>query len=107
MTNVFKKILLTGLILLLGISQIGVADAISAQSVRIKDITHIKGVRENQVVGYGLVVGLQNTGDNSRHTQMTNQLLLQNLGTVIDSPTTSKKAPPGAGFFLAPHHNQS
>ena len=48
----FKKILLTGLILLLGISQIGVADAISAQSVRIKDITHIKGVRENQVVGY-------------------------------------------------------
>ena len=45
--------------------------AISEQTLRIKDITHVKGIRENQVVGYGLVVGLQNTGDNSRHTQMT------------------------------------
>ncbi|MBQ8475777.1 flagellar basal body P-ring protein FlgI, partial [bacterium] len=40
------------------------AFAIVEQTVRIKDITHVKGVRENQVVGYGLVVGLQNTGDN-------------------------------------------
>lgn len=101
MTNVFKKILLTGLILLLGISQIGVADAISAQSVRIKDITHIKGVRENQVVGYGLVVGLQNTGDNSRHTQMTNQLLLQNLGTVIDQSNYIQKGASAAVIVTA------
>ena len=34
--------------------------AISEQTLRIKDITHVKGIRENQVVGYGLVVGLQN-----------------------------------------------
>ena len=32
-------------------------------AVRIKDIADIKGVRQNQLVGYGLVVGLEGTGD--------------------------------------------
>jgi hypothetical protein len=31
--------------------------------VRIKDIADVEGVRENQLIGYGLVVGLNNTGD--------------------------------------------
>ena len=34
-----------------------------ANAVRIKDIADIKGVRQNQLVGYGLVVGLEGTGD--------------------------------------------
>ena len=34
-----------------------------AFGVRIKDIADIKGVRQNQLVGYGLVVGLDGTGD--------------------------------------------
>ena len=65
--------------------------AISEQTLRIKDITHVKGVRENQVVGYGLVVGLQNTGDNSRHTQMTSQQMLNQLGLVIDQSNYIQK----------------
>ncbi len=101
MTTVFKKIILTALILAICIFQTGIASAISGQSVRIKDITHIKGVRENQVVGYGLVVGLQNTGDNSRHTQMTNQLLLQNLGTVIDQSNYIQKGASAAVIVTA------
>ena len=51
--------------------------AACATAVRIKDIAHVKGVRNNQLVGYGIVVGLQGTGDNSRSTQITNQMLLQ------------------------------
>ncbi|NGZ59566.1 MAG: flagellar biosynthesis protein FlgA, partial [Nitrospira sp. LK265] len=35
----------------------------SADAVRIKDIGMIEGVRENQLIGYGLVVGLDSTGD--------------------------------------------
>ena len=31
--------------------------------VRIKDIADVEGIRENQLIGYGLVVGLNNTGD--------------------------------------------
>ncbi|MBR2068761.1 MAG: flagellar basal body P-ring protein FlgI [Candidatus Gastranaerophilales bacterium] len=75
--------------------------AISEQTVRIKDITHIKGVRENQVVGYGLVVGLQNTGDNSRHTQMTSQQMLQALGTVVDQSNYIQKGTSAAVIVTA------
>jgi flagellar P-ring protein precursor FlgI len=35
----------------------------TADAVRIKDIGVIEGVRENQLLGYGLVVGLDSTGD--------------------------------------------
>lgn len=75
--------------------------AIGEQTVRIKDITHIQGVRENQVVGYGLVVGLQNTGDNSRHTQMTSQQMLQNFGTVIDQSNYIQKGAAAAVIVTA------
>ncbi len=62
-----------------------------ATPVRIKDLVHIKGVRDNQLIGYGIVVGLNKTGDNSRSTQITNQLMLQNLGTVIEQSNYIQK----------------
>jgi flagellar P-ring protein FlgI len=43
-----------------------------AQQIRIKDITRIAGARENQLLGYGIVVGLEGTGD-SRQTTFTTQ----------------------------------
>ncbi|QBR70691.1 flagellar biosynthesis protein FlgI [Beijerinckiaceae bacterium] len=52
-------------------------------SVRIKDITTLQGVRENQIVGYGLVVGLQSTGDtlaNSTFTAQSLQSMLDRMG---------------------------
>ena len=57
--------------------------AASVQAARIKDIAGIGGVRENQLVGYGLVVGLMQTGDNvmngfSRET-IANMLSKQGL----------------------------
>ncbi len=50
---------------------------------RIKDIVDIEGVRENQLVGYGLVVGLDGTGDSLRNAPFTRQSLesmLERLG---------------------------
>ena len=90
--------ILLGLMALFGINQ---TLAISEQTLRIKDITHVKGIRENQVVGYGLVVGLQNTGDNSRHTQMTSQQMLQSLGTVIDQSNYIQKGTSAAVIVTA------
>jgi flagellar P-ring protein precursor FlgI len=55
----------------------------AAQSVRIKDIAEIEGVRDNQLVGYGLVVGLAGTGDRLRTAIFTRQSLvgmLERLG---------------------------
>jgi flagellar P-ring protein precursor FlgI len=51
---------------------------------RIKDIADIEGVRDNQLVGYGLVMGLQGTGDSLRNCPGTKQALaamLERLGT--------------------------
>ena len=50
-------------------------NALRSDGVRIKDITTIKGVRENQLVGYGLVIGLQGTGDSLRNSPFTEQSL--------------------------------
>lgn len=50
---------------------------------RIKDITDVEGVRDNLLVGYGLVVGLQGSGDTLRNTSFTQQSLtamLERLG---------------------------
>jgi flagellar P-ring protein precursor FlgI len=50
-----------------------------AATLRIKDIAHVKGVRNNQLVGYGLVVGLSKTGDKSRSTQTSTANLINNF----------------------------
>jgi len=76
------------------------AQAINA-NVRLKDIAHVKGVRDNQVVGYGVVVGLPKTGDNSRSTQITNKMLLMNLGTVIDQENYIQKGSTAAVIVTA------
>ncbi|NKC29965.1 flagellar basal body P-ring protein FlgI [Roseomonas sp. BU-1] len=44
--------------------------------VRIKDIADVEGMRENQLVGYGLVVGLNGTGDKLRSSVFTRQSLI-------------------------------
>jgi len=58
------------------------ADAFAA-TARIKDIVDIEGIRDNQLVGYGLVVGLNGTGDslnNSPFTKQSLQAMLERLG---------------------------
>ncbi len=60
----------------------GLGASVDAAS-RIKDIVDVEGVRENQLVGYGLVVGLDGTGDSLRNAPFTRQSLeamLERLG---------------------------
>lgn len=47
-------------------------------AIRIKDVTHIEGIRDNQLIGYGLVVGLDGTGDGSS-TEFTVRSLVSYL----------------------------
>jgi flagellar P-ring protein precursor FlgI len=47
-----------------------------AAQVRIKDIADVEGIRENQLVGYGLVVGLNNTGDKLDNAVFTRESLI-------------------------------
>ncbi|MBO9422418.1 MULTISPECIES: flagellar basal body P-ring protein FlgI [Stappiaceae] len=54
--------------------------------VRIKDIATLQGVRDNQLVGYGLVIGLKGSGDtlrNSPFTEQSLQSMLDSLGVNV------------------------
>jgi flagellar P-ring protein precursor FlgI len=53
---------------------------------RIKDLTDVEGIRDNQLIGYGLVVGLNGTGDglnNSPFTRQSLQAMLERLGVNV------------------------
>ncbi len=66
-----------------------IADA--ARAERIKDIASISGVRNNQLVGYGLVVGLDGSGDQTTQTPFTVQSIinmLSNMGTNLPPGTS-------------------
>ncbi|MGB3836064.1 MAG: flagellar basal body P-ring protein FlgI [Castellaniella sp.] len=76
-----------GLVLLLAVSGLM---PIAAQADRIKDLASFTGVRENPLIGYGLVVGLDGSGDQVRQTPFTQQSLtnmLSQLGVTVPQGT--------------------
>ena len=61
-----------------------------AQAMRLKEVASVQGVRTNQLVGYGLVVGLDGTGDQTTSTPFTTQsltALLQQMGVTVPAGT--------------------
>lgn len=59
----------------------------TANSARIKDMGYFLGARSNELIGYGLVVGLKNTGDTTTNTLFTMNTLaniLLNMGITVD-----------------------
>lgn len=63
---------------------------VSAHADRIKDLASFQGVRANQLIGYGLVVGLDGSGDQVRQTPFTQQSLtnmLSQLGVTVPQGT--------------------
>jgi flagellar P-ring protein precursor FlgI len=67
---------------------------LSANAARVKEVATVQGVRSNPLVGYGLVVGLDGTGDQTTSTPFTTQSLtamLQQMGVTV---------PPGTNMQL-------
>ncbi len=65
-----------------------------AAAARIKDIAVLRSSRDSQLVGYGLVVGLSNTGDTFRNAPFTQQAvqgMLQNLGVEMHGVTLNNQ----------------
>jgi flagellar P-ring protein FlgI len=61
---------------------------------RVKDITFVQGIRDNQLVGYGLVIGLAGTGDglrNSPFTEKSMRSMLQRMGVAVEPKTIGSK----------------
>ncbi|NVN89761.1 MAG: flagellar basal body P-ring protein FlgI [Desulfuromonadales bacterium] len=65
--------------MLIAVSSLFLLLASTAHAVRIKDLASFEGVRENQLVGYGLVVGLNGTGDSDQA-----RLQLQSVATMLE-----------------------
>lgn len=84
-------LLAAGLSLLAALSLAGAA---RADAARIKDIASLQAGRDNQLIGYGLIVGLQGTGDSLRSSPFTEQsmrAMLQNLGISTQGGQSSSK----------------
>ena len=62
----------------------------TAQAERIKDITSIAGVRSNQLIGYGLVVGLDGSGDKAPFTTQTFRNMMAEFGITIPNGVDPK-----------------
>jgi flagellar P-ring protein precursor FlgI len=76
----------------LGAAMLALAVSCTAASAtsRIKDLANIEGVRQNQLIGYGLVVGLAGTGDtlnNIPFTKQSLQAMLERMGVNIRGAT--------------------
>jgi flagellar P-ring protein precursor FlgI len=55
----------------------------SVQAERLKDIASVQGVRENQLFGYGLVIGLNGTGDSTAFTSQSFSSMLSRFGVTL------------------------
>jgi flagellar P-ring protein precursor FlgI len=66
--------------------------ALPAQAMRIKEVAAVQGVRSNQLTGYGLIVGLDGTGDQTTQMPITTQALtnyLQQMGITLPPGTSA------------------
>ena len=66
--------------------------SLNATAARLKDVASIRGVRENQLIGYGLVVGLKGTGDTqAEFTSKSFSRLIEKMGVQLDKKDISSK----------------
>lgn len=69
-----------------------IAGALNARAARLKDIVNIRGVRVNQLVGYGIVVGLNGTGDSkTEYTSKSMTRMLDKLGMKVTGKDVASK----------------
>ncbi len=78
-----RRAILTMLLILLAVT--------AARAERIKDIVTIKGVRDNPLMGYGLVIGLKGTGDNAPISRQTIASILRRSGITMDPEDLASK----------------
>jgi flagellar P-ring protein precursor FlgI len=95
MKKIFKTWTASWTVLLLVLSLSGT----SAYADRIKDLTTVAAMRSNQLIGYGLVVGLQGTGDGAdvSFTAQSMKTLLNRLGVSMEGPLSDFETATSSG----------
>jgi flagellar P-ring protein FlgI len=79
----------------------GLDSATAQRQARIKDIASIEGIRDNQLVGYGIVVGLQGTGDSQQTTFPTQTLASTLLRMGVSVPASAIRVQNLAAVFVS------
>ncbi len=90
-----KKYFSIAAIIFIASALVGLSNMAQAQDVRIKDLVNVRGVRSNQLMGVGLVVGLNKSGDSaaSLSTNKATAAMLQRMGLkVTDQQVTGGNA---------------
>ncbi len=72
-----RMVIISGLLLCLAVI------TTESHAARIKDVADVEGVRSNQLVGYGLVVGLPGTGEQGAFTEQSFRTMLANFGITL------------------------
>lgn len=87
---------------LLAVTLCGFAsDPSTSRQARVKDISSIEGIRDNQLVGYGIVVGLQGTGDSQQTTFPTQTLASTLLRMGVSVPASAIRVQNLAAVFVS------
>lgn len=69
-----------------------VISALPASAARIKDLANVRGVRDNQLIGYGIVVGLKGTGDSkAEFTNKSVSRMFDKLGMKLEEKEVASK----------------
>ena len=83
-----KKFVLLQFVIVL----VGCAISFAAHAARVKDIANVRGVRDNQLIGYGIVVGLKGTGDSkSEFTNKSIARMFDKLGVKLEDKEVASK----------------
>jgi flagellar P-ring protein precursor FlgI len=77
------------------------SDPATPRQARVKDISSIEGIRDNQLVGYGIVVGLQGTGDSQQTTFPIQTLAATLLRMGVSVPASSIRVQNLAAVFVS------
>ena len=89
-------------VLILTTPQLFASDSTTGQKLaRVKDIASIEGIRDNQLVGYGIVVGLQGTGDSQQTTFPIQTLVSTLLRMGVSVPAGSVRVQNLAAVFVS------
>ena len=98
---VFRGYMLASFLALTSATFASDTPAAAPKEARIKDISSIEGIRDNQLVGYGIVVGLQGTGDSQQTTFPTQTLAATLLRMGVSVPAASIRVQNLAAVFVA------
>ncbi len=93
MRNIMRALIVSVIVVMAWGEPVSAAMIQAPVNTRIKDVAKVQGVRDNQLVGYGLVFGLAGTGDSNKSVNTIQSIIntLRSFGVVVDQTKLQSK----------------